>query len=34
MKINLAYGHNGLVIEIPERNLQKVLTPAEAPPTV
>ncbi len=32
MKINLAYGHDGLDVEIPDRNLQKVLTPAEVPP--
>jgi lactate racemase len=32
MKINLAYGRDGLDIEIPDRNLQKVLTPAEAQP--
>lgn len=32
MKITLAYGHNGLDIEVPDRNLQKVLAPEEAPP--
>ena len=32
MKINLAYGHDGLDVQIPDRNLQKVLTPSEAPP--
>ncbi|MBP1647432.1 MAG: hypothetical protein H6Q30_877 [Bacteroidetes bacterium] len=32
MKINLAYGQGGLDVEIPDRNLQKVLTPADIPP--
>jgi nickel-dependent lactate racemase len=32
MKVNLAYGHNGLDAEIPDRNLRKVLFPAEAKP--
>jgi lactate racemase len=32
MKINLAYGQDGLSVDIPERNLTKVLTPAETRP--
>lgn len=32
MKINLAYGHDGLDIEVHDRNLRKVLTPAEVRP--
>lgn len=32
MKIQLAYGRNGLEIEVPERNLQKVMTLQGAPP--
>ncbi len=34
MKINLAYGHSGLDVEIPDRNLRKILKPPEMPPVV
>jgi len=32
MKINLAYGHDGLDAEVPDRNLRKVLVPSEVKP--
>ncbi|RPH37218.1 nickel-dependent lactate racemase [bacterium] len=32
MKITLAYGHDGLDIEVPDRNLPKILTPPDVPP--
>lgn len=32
MKIDVAYGHDGLNIDVPDRNLRKVLTPADVRP--
>ncbi len=32
MKINLAFGRDGLDVDVPDRNLRKVLTPAEVQP--